>query len=172
MNYFVAWWVWCAPGGLKLKPAGGALGRPGGRLHSRGGRRHRGRNQPRGTHRPAVSAGVRGVQGDRVRAYAGAGGRRRSGRSGVRRPGGHAVVRERGAPHGLRNLRALPPRAGQLQQQRVLGRRRARAHYWATGYDWRRCEARLNALPQFTQVCLRLLFAADFSTATLPSAEP
>jgi pimeloyl-ACP methyl ester carboxylesterase len=27
------------------------------------------------------------------------------------------------------------------------------ARYWATGYDWRRCEARLNALPQFvTQI--------------------
>jgi hypothetical protein len=25
----------------------------------------------------------------------------------------------------------------------------ALARYWATGYDWRRCEARLNALPQF-----------------------
>ncbi len=24
------------------------------------------------------------------------------------------------------------------------------AHYWATDYDWRKCEARLNALPQFT----------------------
>src|SRR5262245_42549993 len=24
------------------------------------------------------------------------------------------------------------------------------AHYWATEYDWRSCEARLNALPQFT----------------------
>src|SRR5262245_61506362 len=24
------------------------------------------------------------------------------------------------------------------------------AHYWATEYDWRKCEARLNALPQFT----------------------
>jgi len=24
------------------------------------------------------------------------------------------------------------------------------AHYWATAYDWRKCEARLNALPQFT----------------------
>jgi pimeloyl-ACP methyl ester carboxylesterase len=23
------------------------------------------------------------------------------------------------------------------------------AHHWASGYDWRRCEARLNALPQF-----------------------
>jgi pimeloyl-ACP methyl ester carboxylesterase len=25
----------------------------------------------------------------------------------------------------------------------------ALAHYWATGYDWRSCETRLNALPQF-----------------------
>ena len=24
------------------------------------------------------------------------------------------------------------------------------ANYWATEYDWRRCEAKLNALPQFT----------------------
>ncbi len=24
------------------------------------------------------------------------------------------------------------------------------AHYWTTDYDWRQCEARLNALPQFT----------------------
>jgi hypothetical protein len=23
------------------------------------------------------------------------------------------------------------------------------AHYWATNYDWRKCEAKLNALPQF-----------------------
>jgi pimeloyl-ACP methyl ester carboxylesterase len=27
---------------------------------------------------------------------------------------------------------------------------RALADYWTTDYDWRRCEARLNALPQFT----------------------
>src|SRR3954451_5304593 len=26
----------------------------------------------------------------------------------------------------------------------------ALAEYWATDYDWRVCEARLNALPQFT----------------------
>jgi Epoxide hydrolase N terminus len=26
---------------------------------------------------------------------------------------------------------------------------RALAHYWLNDYDWRRCEARLNALPQF-----------------------
>ena len=24
------------------------------------------------------------------------------------------------------------------------------ADYWDTGYDWRRCEAKLNTLPQFT----------------------
>src|SRR5512144_2612799 len=24
------------------------------------------------------------------------------------------------------------------------------ARYWATEYDWRKCEAKLNALPQFT----------------------
>ena len=27
---------------------------------------------------------------------------------------------------------------------------RALARYWTTEYDWRKCEARLNALPQFT----------------------
>jgi hypothetical protein len=27
---------------------------------------------------------------------------------------------------------------------------RALAHYWSTEYDWRKCEARLNALPQST----------------------
>ena len=32
----------------------------------------------------------------------------------------------------------------QLATTRELGR------YWATDYDWRTCEARLNALPQFT----------------------
>ena len=26
----------------------------------------------------------------------------------------------------------------------------ALARYWTTEYDWRKCEARLNALPQFT----------------------
>ena len=31
----------------------------------------------------------------------------------------------------------------QLQTMRKL------AHYWATEYDWRKCEAKLNALPQF-----------------------
>jgi pimeloyl-ACP methyl ester carboxylesterase len=30
-----------------------------------------------------------------------------------------------------------------------LATMKALAHYWATGYDWRKCEARLNALPQY-----------------------
>src|SRR5262245_28869246 len=32
---------------------------------------------------------------------------------------------------------------GQLATMQALAR------YWATDYDWRRCEARLNAVPQF-----------------------
>src|SRR6478672_10104707 len=31
-----------------------------------------------------------------------------------------------------------------------LAAMQALARYWATEYDWRRCEARFNALPQFT----------------------
>ena len=30
-----------------------------------------------------------------------------------------------------------------------LATKQALARYWATDYDWRRCEATLNALPQF-----------------------
>src|SRR5262245_45962724 len=30
-----------------------------------------------------------------------------------------------------------------------LATMRELARYWATGYDWRKCEAKLNALPQF-----------------------
>jgi hypothetical protein len=30
------------------------------------------------------------------------------------------------------------------------------ARYWAEDYDWRRCEARLNALPQFVTEIDRL----------------
>src|SRR5262245_8698744 len=30
-----------------------------------------------------------------------------------------------------------------------LGALQALARYWTTEYDWRQCEARLNALPQF-----------------------
>src|SRR5262245_22045358 len=35
------------------------------------------------------------------------------------------------------------PQGGQLAPMQALAR------YWTTEYDWRRCEARLNALPQF-----------------------
>jgi pimeloyl-ACP methyl ester carboxylesterase len=42
----------------------------------------------------------------------------------------------------------------ELVEDRSQGVQRATlrelARYWATEYDWRRCEARLNALPQFT----------------------
>jgi hypothetical protein len=31
-----------------------------------------------------------------------------------------------------------------------LATTRALARYWATDHDWRKCEAKLNALPQFT----------------------
>ena len=31
-----------------------------------------------------------------------------------------------------------------------LATMQALARYWATDYDWRRCEAKLSALPQFT----------------------
>jgi pimeloyl-ACP methyl ester carboxylesterase len=39
---------------------------------------------------------------------------------------------------------------GDRSQGVQLGTLRELARYWTTEYDWRRCEARLNALPQFT----------------------
>ena len=42
-----------------------------------------------------------------------------------------------------RELVADPSQGVQLATMREL------AHYWATDYNWRNCEARLNALPQF-----------------------
>jgi pimeloyl-ACP methyl ester carboxylesterase len=39
---------------------------------------------------------------------------------------------------------------GDPSQGVQLATMKALAHYWATDYDWRKCEARLNALPQFT----------------------
>jgi pimeloyl-ACP methyl ester carboxylesterase len=39
---------------------------------------------------------------------------------------------------------------GDRSQGVQLATIRELARYWAAGYDWRRCEARLNALPQFT----------------------
>ena len=29
------------------------------------------------------------------------------------------------------------------------------ARYWATDYDWRKCEAKLNALPRFVTTIIR-----------------
>ena len=39
-----------------------------------------------------------------------------------------------------------------MTSHKVSSSRRCRTSrsYWATGYDWRRCETNLNALPQFT----------------------
>src|SRR5262245_27761953 len=39
---------------------------------------------------------------------------------------------------------------GDRSQGVQLATLRALARYWTTEYDWRKCEARLNALPQFT----------------------
>src|SRR5215218_8234921 len=46
----------------------------------------------------------------------------------------------------------LPSRelVGDRSQGVQLATMQALARYWATDYDWRACEARLNALPQFT----------------------
>ena len=45
-----------------------------------------------------------------------------------------------------------PTRSSSPTGRRACSWRRSRqlARYWATEYDWRRCEAKLNALPQFT----------------------
>jgi pimeloyl-ACP methyl ester carboxylesterase len=42
-----------------------------------------------------------------------------------------------------------PERETDASQGVQLGTIQKLAHYWATGYDWRKCEAKLNALPQF-----------------------
>ena len=39
---------------------------------------------------------------------------------------------------------------GDRSQGVQLATLRELARYWTTEYDWRKCEARLNALPQFT----------------------
>src|SRR5215212_2330615 len=39
---------------------------------------------------------------------------------------------------------------GDRSQGVQLATMQALARHWSTDYDWRRCEARLNALPQFT----------------------
>ena len=55
----------------------------------------------------------------------------------------HAPAHHR---HALARRRRRSPtrrRACRSSHSRTL------AHYWATDYDWRKCEAKLNALPQF-----------------------
>ena len=44
---------------------------------------------------------------------------------------------------------ALPELVGDRSQGVQLAILQALARYWATEYDWRRCEEKLNALPQF-----------------------
>jgi hypothetical protein len=39
---------------------------------------------------------------------------------------------------------------GDRSQGVQLATTQALARYWSSEYDWRRCEARLNTLPQFT----------------------
>jgi pimeloyl-ACP methyl ester carboxylesterase len=49
-----------------------------------------------------------------------------------------------------RDERGLNAKRSRMQTQGVqLDTIQALARYWATDYDWRKCEARLNALPQF-----------------------
>ena len=53
-----------------------------------------------------------------------------------------------------RRLAATRLPSGELVADRSQGVQlatiEALTHFWATEYDWRACEARLNALPQFT----------------------
>ena len=48
--------------------------------------------------------------------------------------------RRHGGPNGKRS---------RITQGVQLATMQKLAHYWATDYDWRKCEARLNALPHF-----------------------
>src|SRR5687768_4553760 len=48
------------------------------------------------------------------------------------------------------NATRWPDREMDASQGVQLATMQELARYWATEYDWRRCEARLNALPQFT----------------------
>jgi pimeloyl-ACP methyl ester carboxylesterase len=53
-----------------------------------------------------------------------------------------------------RRIAATRPPSRELVQDHSQGVQQATMqqllHYWATSYDWRQCQARLNALPQFT----------------------
>src|ERR671910_672521 len=55
----------------------------------------------------------------------------------------------------------------------------ALARYWTTEYDWRKCEARLNALPQFTTEIdgveihfIHVVSAAVWSSISPPTESP
>src|SRR5438045_9732005 len=52
-----------------------------------------------------------------------------------------------------------------------LATSQALAHYWGTDYDWRKCEARLNALPNFiTEIDgLDIHFRSEEHTSELQS---
>jgi pimeloyl-ACP methyl ester carboxylesterase len=54
-------------------------------------------------------------------------------------------LRRRIAATRLPSKELVPDRSQGVQLETI----QELAHYWATEYDWRRCEARLNALPQF-----------------------
>src|SRR5580698_2830101 len=82
-----------------------------------------------------------------------------------------ALPRVKGEPHDLspslpgrhaRRIDRRPPAAHRRDPAafqgacrrpvagRAAGDDPGASRYWATDYDWRACEARLNALPQFT----------------------
>ena len=54
-------------------------------------------------------------------------------------------LRRRIAATRLPSKELVPDRSQGVQLETI----QELARYWATEYDWRRCEARLNALPQF-----------------------
>jgi hypothetical protein len=54
-------------------------------------------------------------------------------------------LRRRIAARRLPSKELVPDRSQGVQLETI----QELARYWATEYDWRRCEARLNALPQF-----------------------
>ena len=54
-------------------------------------------------------------------------------------------LRRRIAATRLPSKELVPDRSQGVQLETI----QELARYWATGYEWRRCEARLNALPQF-----------------------
>ena len=68
----------------------------------------------------------------------------------------HVEIPEQRIDDMLRRIEATRWPSKELVKDRSQGVQlatlRALARYWSTEYDWRKCEARLNALPQFTTV--------------------